>query len=365
MNELELTRRSIVIAEEAAHWVVALADADEQTRKAFAAWLRLSPEHIREFLAVAGIWGTLPDISSRPAAEELARLAAAQPNVVAMPGVPRNASKNTPAPASSRRRWMGRAAAVLVAAAAGAIFLILRPGEDPNLYTTGTGQQSSVTLPDGSLVTLNTRSTVRLAYSEEYRDLHLAEGEALFDVKKDATRPFRVMTGHAVIQAVGTQFNVRKDADEITVTVVEGAVDVTSSAPGATADALVDGLPATSGSPTSVRVKTGQQAQVKSGLVQAAMAATAVEGTMAWRQRRLVFDAVPLPEVIEEFNRYNDPPAVIDDKRLESMPISGVFRSNDRDSFLQFLSQMQLAESSTGPDGAIVLKGMPGDESIQ
>ena len=238
MNELELTRRSIVIAEEAAHWVVALADADEQTRKAFAAWLRLSPEHIREFLAVSGIWGTLPDISSRPAAEELARLAATQPNVVAMPGAPRNESKNTPAPASSRRRWMGRAAAVLVAAAAGAIFLILRPGEDPNLYTTGTGQQSSVTLPDGSLVTLNTRSTVRLAYSEEYRDLHLAEGEALFDVKKDATRPFRVMTGHAVIQAVGTQFNVRKDADEITVTVVEGAVDVTSSAPGATADAL-------------------------------------------------------------------------------------------------------------------------------
>ena len=365
MNECEWSRRSRAIAGEAAHWVVALADGDEQTRKAFAAWLRLSPEHIREFLAVAGIWGALPDISSRPAAEELARRAATQPNVVAMPGAARNESKRTPAPASSRRRWMGRAAAVLVAVAAGAFFLILRPGEDPNLYTTGTGQQSSVTLPDGSLVTLNTRSTVRRAYSEEYRDLHLAEGEALFDVKKDATRPFRVMTGQAVIQAVGTQFNVRKNADAVTVTVVEGAVDVTSSARGAAADALVDGRPATSDSPTSVRVWTGQQAQVKSGLVQAAMAAAAVEDALAWRQRRLVFDAVPLPEVIEEFNRYNDPPAVLDDKRLESMPISGVFRSNDRDSFLQFLSQMQLAESSTGPDGAIVLKGMPGDESRQ
>ena len=363
MNEPELTRRSIVIAEEAAHWVVALADADEQSRRAFAAWLRLSPEHIREFLAVAGIWGMLPGISSRPTAEEVVRLAVTQPNVVAMPDAPRNESKNTPAPASSRRRWMGRAAAVLVAVAAGAIFLLLRSGEDPVLYTTGIGQQSSVTLPDGSLVTLNTRSIVRLAYSQEYRDLHLVEGEALFEVKKDDARPFRVMTGQAVIRAVGTQFNVRKDADVITVTVLEGAVDVISSGPGAAADAVVDGLAARSDSPASLQVSTGEQAQVKAGLVRAAMAAAAVEDTIAWRQRRLVFDAVPLPEVIEEFNRYNDPPAQIDDERLESVPISGVFVSNDRDSFLQFLSQMQLAESSTDPDGVIVLKGVPGDES--
>ena len=364
MGDVEVSKRMNTIAEEAAHWVVALADGDERSRKAFAAWLRLSPEHIKEFLAVAGIWYTLPDISSQPEAEELAHLVAMQPNVVAMPDAAENESKRTPAIASSPR-WLGRAAAVLVAAAACVIFLILPRGEDPNLYTTGIGQQSSVPLPDGSLVTLNTQSTVQLAYSQEYRDLHLVEGEALFDVKKDATRPFRVMTTQAVIRAVGTKFNVRKDPDTVKVTVLEGTVDVAPSVGLATVDVLVDGRPARSDAPTAVRVGSGQQAQVQSGVVRSATAVAAVEDAIAWRQRRLVFDAVSLAEVIEEFNRYNDPPALIEDKTLESVPISGVFRSNDRDSFLQFLSQMQLAEYSTDSDGTIILKSKRGNESVQ
>ena len=85
---------------------------------------------------------------------------------------------------------MARAAAVLVAAAAGAIFLILSPGKDPNLYTTEIGEQSSVPLQDGSLVMLNTRSAMRVAYSEEYRDVHLSDGEALFDVARESGRHF-------------------------------------------------------------------------------------------------------------------------------------------------------------------------------
>ena len=381
MNEEKSSRRGDIIAQEAADWLVALADADAQTRKAFAAWLRLSPEHVKEFLCVSAIWGMLPELSSQPSIEELVGAAATEPNVVALPDrdqsearrtrtrtptrKPRREPRSTPGRSSSRARWMGRAAGLLVAVAVGAILLISPPAEDPDLYATVTGEQSSIPLPDGSLVTLNTRSMMRIAYSDEYRDVHLGDGEALFDVAKDTGRPFRVITEQAVIEAVGTQFSVRKGIDEVTVTVVEGLVEVSRKAGGAKAEMLVDGEPYAERSSQPVRLEVGQQAQVKSGVAKPVVVDVSVEKAIAWRQHRLVFEALPLKHVIEEFNRYNDPPTAIEDKELESLPISGVFRSIDRDSFLQFLAQMQLAESSTRADGTIVLRGMSGDTPSQ
>lgn len=365
MNEGKASRRGDVIAEEAADWLVALADADAQVRKAFAAWLRESPEHVREFLSVSAIWGMLPELSSQPSIEELVRAAATEPNVMALPDRDRPEARTTPGRTSSRARWMGRAAGLLVAVAVGAILLISPPAEDPNLHATVTGEQSSVPLPDGSLVTLNTRSMMRVAYSDEYRDVHLGDGEALFDVVRDTRRPFRVITEQAVIEAVGTQFNVRKGIGEVTVTVVEGTVDVLPKAGGATAEVLVGGEPNARHSSQPVRLEVGQQARVKSGVGKPVVADASVEKAIAWRQHRLVFESLPLKHVIEEFNRYNEPPTVIADKELESLPISGVFRSIDRDSFLQFLSQMQLAEHSTRADGTVVLRGMSGDGPSQ
>ena len=381
MNEGRSSRRGDIIAQEAADWLIALVDADEQTRKAFAGWLRLSPEHVKEFLSVSAIWGMLPELSSQPSIEELVGAAAMEPNVVALPDRARSEARRrprreprrkrrrtpsrTPGRTSSRAGWMGRAAGLLVAVAVGAILLISPPAEDPNLYATVTGEQSTVPLPDGSLVTLNTRSMMRVAYSDEYRDVHLGDGEALFDVARDTRRPFRVITEQAVIEAVGTQFSVRKGIDEVTVTVVEGLVEVSRKAGGAKAEVLVDGQPYAERSSQPVRLEVGQQAQVKSGVAKPVVVDVSVEKAIAWRQHRLVFEALPLKHVIEEFNRYNDPPTAIEDKELESLPISGVFRSIDRDSFLQFLSQMQLAESSTRADGTIVLRGMSGDTPSQ
>ena len=376
MNQARSSRRGDIIAQEAADWLVGLADADEQTSKAFAAWLRLSPEHVKEFLSVSAVWGMLPELSSQPSIEELVARAATEPNVVELP-VPGRAAPvrdgvrgrdghpsettRTPGRRRSRALWMGCAAGLLVAVALGTILSVPRPAEEPNLYATVTGEQSSIPLPDGSLVTLNTRSTMRVRYSDAYRDVHLGDGEALFDVAKDTRRPFRVITEQAVIEAVGTRFNVRKGIDAVTVVVVEGLVEVTRKARGGEAEVLVDGEPYAERSSQPVRLEVGQQALVKSGVAKPVVADVSVETAIAWREHRLVFEALPLKDVIEEFNRYNDPPTAIEDKELESLPISGVFRSIDRDSFLQFLSQMQLAESSTRADGSIVLNRISGD----
>ena len=355
MNE---DKRSELLAAEAADWVIALRNADRPTKRAFAAWLRVSPEHIKEFLSVSAVWSTLPKLTSQPLPEELVRMATAQSNVVAMQRSERPSFNQRPRQDRSRHGWFGRAAAILVLVTA-TILLIFAPTEDLHFHTTATGQQSAVSLPDGSLVTLNTRSKIRVAYSETYREIHLIEGEALFEAAKDWSKPFRVITEQAVIEAVGTEFNVRADADAVTVTVVEGVVEMlfTNAAAGSDGQGQVD----EPGSPPAVRLEFGQQARVRSGADEAMVADAAVERAISWRDQRLIFEALPLKQVIEEFNRYNEPPAIIADKELESLPISGVFESNDRQSFLQFLAQMKLAESSRRADGTIVL-GAPDEE---
>ena len=355
-------RRNELFAAEAADWVIALRDADHQTRRAFAAWLRTSPEHIREFLAVSAIWGTVPYVPSQPTAEELVQLAQAQSNVVSMPQAAPSALGETPGRKVARHRWSGGGAAVLVLAfTAAAILRYLPLPQDRNLHATGTGEQASVPLPDGSMVTLNTRSTIRIAYSAQHRDIHLSNGEALFDVVEDAARPFRVMVEQAVIEAVGTQFNVRTNAEKVTVTVVEGIVEVSTMNHGAGASIRPDGPFEAALLPSKVRIRGGQQVSLHSGSGAAKVIDTAVKKVIAWREHRLIFDDVPLEQVIEEFNRYNDPLVVIEDQELKSLPISGVFLSNDRESFLEFLSEMNLAAFAEREDRTIALTGTTND----
>ena len=356
---MKRSNRNELIAAEAADWMVALADADHRARGEFADWLRASPETLREFLAVAVIWRTLPDVTSQPSVEELVRLAARQGNVIDMPDAARIVTSRTPKPKTFRRHWLGRAVSVAIVLAV--IGLNLPFTDDPDQYATLIGEQSSVPLPDGSMVNLNTRSSMRVAYSDDYRDIYLDDGEALFDVAENVERPFRVITEQVMIVATGTQFNVRKEEDEVTVTVVEGGVDVTSMRGDREAFTEIDGSAGAAESGISVRLEVGQQARIRSGSGEAEVVDAAVEKAIAWREHRLVFEAVPLEQVIEEFNRYNDPPTLIEDDQLRSLAISGIFRSDDRESFLQFLHQMGLADSVERPDGAIVLTNAKND----
>lgn len=396
MNHDTPSKRSDMIAEEAAEYFVALQTPDATTKAEFIDWLKVSPEHVNEFLAVAALWDTLPNASAQPSPEELIQLAAGDQNVVALgqaqgedwSGVPDSRTgrldqqdadgeldqhgwrrsrtrvgkggRVLQRARSPRRLWTAAASIVLTIAAGAALYI---QNTAPEGYATALGEQRSVQLEDGSLVTLNTQSSVRVDYSDAFRVIHLTEGEALFEVAKDPARPFRVIASSAVIQAVGTQFNVRSIAEDVTVTVVEGIVDVSAKPPrnpSGQVGRLPDADESEPGAPViePVRLTVGQQARLQPGSGKVAVIEVpAVEKAIAWQQRRLVFEHLSLKEVIDEFNRYNDPPIVIDDPELRSLPISGVFRSNDRESFVQFLSQMQLAESHTRADGTIVLRG--------
>ena len=91
------------------------------------------------------------------------------------------------------------------------------------------GQRSKVKLPDGSIVNLNSQSTLIFPkeFSDTIRQVELS-GEAFFDVVRDESKPFIVKTNNLETKVLGTTFNVRafSDESEINVSLVTGKVMV-------------------------------------------------------------------------------------------------------------------------------------------
>lgn len=99
------------------------------------------------------------------------------------------------------------------------------------------GQKSTIILSDGSVVTLNADS--KLIYKERFDDKErrvILEGEAFFDVSKDASRPFIIETKQITTRVLGTSFNIRAypGADEVKVAVASGKVSIKKSYLGST-----------------------------------------------------------------------------------------------------------------------------------
>ena len=169
--------------------------------------------------------------------------------------------------------------------------------------------------------------------SKSVREVDLIDGQALFHVAKDLTRPFIVRSGTAKVRAVGTQFDVYRKGSGTIVTVVEGRVAVLAAAP-----------PLESAPAASSFLAAGDQITVPTDSTSSKVALkpirTDVAAATAWVQKRLIFEETPLSKVVEEFNRYNTRRLVIVDPQLQSVEISGVYSASDPDSLLGFLRSL-------------------------
>jgi transmembrane sensor len=208
-------------------------------------------------------------------------------------------------------------------------------------YATEIGEQRSITLEDGSSVTLNSRSRIKLRFTAGERAVELIEGQALFTVAKDSARPFVVSTGDTRVRAVGTQFDVYRKRTGTVVTVVEGRVAVARNL-GVVKPAAHAPLPSSEDGPRvgpgELLLAAGEQLRVTAAAIEPPKAANIAHAT-AWTDKRLVFESTPLREVVEEFNRHNRQQLVIRDPELYDFHISGVFPSADSDRMVEFLRQ--------------------------
>lgn len=374
------------IIQEAAEWFVELnaGEADQRVRQKFDEWLRASPEHLKAFFALVPTWEEAVAVQSPESrsAEELVSWARGADKVVAFEpaNVAMGSATDMQKERGSTRAHRSRSAAGLraryLAAASVAILGVavtlfgLWYSYSPPVFSTQIGEQRSVTLADGSIVELNARSRIRVRFTTDVRTVELLEGQAIFRVSKDLQRPFVVASDATRIRAVGTEFDVHRRNSGTTVTVLEGRVAVW---PGTSDATSADRTPLTrspegqsSGrkletKPGETLLAVGQQLIIERN-TPATPTHADVASVTAWTRRQLVFEKAQLRDVAEEFNRYTARPLKLDDPRLESLIVSGVFSSTDPGSLLRFLrAQPDIDVVESGNEIHIRVKKVPGE----
>ncbi len=338
--------RRAVIAAEAAEWLRANRDEPEPSRQAaFVAWLKADPAHAQAYSDALRMNSMLHRAARPvPPVEELVALArTAQPSSVSDISAARSPARPAPPALASpsRRRWLYAVAAAAVPAAAllsmwmnsrhGQPPVAVQPGEH---FASGHGQLLAQTLADGSVLNLDTDTSVTVRYQHAVRRVEIEHGQVVFEVAHDPARPFQVTAGSAQVVAVGTRFDVYLQGESTVVTVVEGRVTV--------------GTPASQGS-TPLLVGAGEQVRVVKGELPAAPTAVDPARITAWLHRQISFRHEPLAQVAAEFNRYTTTPIQIESDALRELPVSGVFNVDDTDSMVAFLRSLQGARVEVTP----------------
>lgn len=267
---------------------------DKAVRVALDVWLARSDAHRRAYADVdrmARVADALP-----PDYEDLPATFKAEPLQPVRP---------------TRLRTIRRAGYAAVALAACLAFLFL-----PSLqlwmaadYSTGTAELRTITLEDGSTVSLDAGSAVAAQYGAARREVTLLSGRAFFEVVPAADRPFVVVAEDVTVTVTGTAFDVGRSGDAVSVAVQSGTVEVATARIKGMAVSLVRG------ERLSVDRKSDQMA--KSDIDPADVA--------AWRERRLIVDKATLAEVVDELGRHYAGVVMLPDRGLAERRVSGVF----------------------------------------
>lgn len=320
MNNVYQLPNQDKLLEEASEWIARLdrgLSADEESL--LGEWLAIDVAHGKMLMDIAALWDKM---------ESLSRLSHLFPQPIE----------------HSRKRWPVAVAASLFVALFIALFALnnnawngfgqttAEIAQAPQVFQTGTGEQSTITLPDGSLLTLNTNSVVRYDYSKQQRALYLERGEVHVQVAHDKRRPFNAYVGERFVQAVGTAFNLEITEDQtVELIVTEGKVLV--------------------GAHRSVAVKKQDEASPKvlsagqqlllgdAGNNAVKLEPEEIDVKLSWQKGNLIFRGESLASAIAEIERYTTVEFVIVDESLKQVRVAGLFKAGDVDGLLQTLQQ--------------------------
>jgi transmembrane sensor len=234
--------------------------------------------------------------------------------------------ESRPPAARLRARWPFAIAASLAMMALATV-LAWQSNVFAPTYRTPVGGFAQVPMTDGSRVTLNTDTEVRMSVTDTERSVKLERGEAFFEVARDSSRPFIVYAGTRRVMAVGTQFSVRRMGEDIRVVVTEGAVRMEEAA-----------SPQRSVIPADTLLEAGGVARADGkGIVVQSRPLEEVREALSWRAGLVIFRDVDLTEAVAEFNRYNAQKIVIQDPVLAAIRLSGKFKATNADAFVRLL----------------------------
>ncbi|OAI08984.1 iron dicitrate transport regulator FecR [Methylomonas methanica] len=307
MNQASLAHRE-TLQQQAVAWHARLTSGavDDSVLSEFDRWRRQGPEHQQAYRDVEALWQQLP----------LPLLADRQ--------------RRRALVAKQRRAVLARRG--LSVAAAASLLLAVMAGFYPDYlqhpladYRTRIGEQTSITLADGSIAHLNTDTAIDVSINGNERRIELLRGEAEFDVAHDADKPFRVATGATTTEALGTRFIVRYDGKAGAVTLLQGRVRSSRpSAQGAQTD--------------SAALQAGQQLAFTADRLGTPQTAE-LSNADAWRRGRLLMNFVPLKQVIAEINRYRRSQIRLLDDKLAEREVNIAIDIKQTDAWLKALQQ--------------------------
>jgi transmembrane sensor len=295
------------------------------TEEGFQRWLQEDPLHRIAFQRVTEEW------------DEADRLKRYTDVVIRVPARARSAR-----PRTRVRKPLLAVAALFALLVAGAVFHYF----SAVAVATGVNELRVVTLDDGSRIHLNTLTRITVDFSRAQRRVTLDSGEALFEVARRPDWPFVVAAGNRQVRALGTAFLIRREADRLAVTLVEGKVEVrqVSSASSRLAE-------------TQAVLAPGERVTFLAHAAAPKRDRPELDRLMAWQQGKVAMDDLTLAAAVAEMNRYSSKRLILEAPQPQELRISGVFIAGQSMSFARALAQsydLQIMEQGD----SIVLSGI-------
>ncbi|OZA92222.1 MAG: iron dicitrate transport regulator FecR [Azorhizobium sp. 39-67-5] len=313
--------RSSDADQRAAEWVARLdgRPLDDAEREAFRRWLEAHPDHRPAFDEAHRAWRSLDLLRADP-----------------------GPLRSVPRPTARKRVSRAGIAGIVSVLVLGLLGLRYQIG-DPWIafaadWRTEPGQVRQVELDDGSVVDLGPDSALALHFSASERRVTLLAGEAFFQAAPRVgteRRPFLVDAANGTTTALGTQFLVEERGGGARITAVEHRIEVALHTPDQATQSAV--------------LSPGDTVQyhLHGGLGR--VDTVDVEQVTAWRKGFLVFDSVPLEEVVRQLNRYRRGRIIVANPQLAQRRVSGVFATRDLNDVIRTITAELGANASSLP----------------
>lgn len=296
---------------EAAAWIVRLTSGEARTHDAdaFRRWRGQSAAHERAFQETARLWKEVGRAAAPPARKA---------------GLTRRAVLSG-----------GLAASGLIAAAGLSELGYLPPLDALTAdHATAVGQLEVVTLPDGSVATLDGGSAIALDFTEAERRLVLRAGAAVFEVRPEAERPFVVAAANGESETRSGSFAVEHGPAEVNVDCLRGEIAV----------ACLD----------TIRLGAGEGVRYGAGGISDVTTADA-ETSASWRKGLLTFRNRTVADVVSDLNRHRRGRVVVADRAAGARRITGVFHLRRPEEILSHLETTLHLRRVDMPGGIVLL----------
>lgn len=315
--------RDEAIRAEARHWIVAVSE-DPSCEPGSQAWRAADPRHEAAWREADAVWRRSAELTALERADWRAEIDAAS-----APGWRRH------------RGWAVAASMALVIG--GTIYARSLPDLKAE---TAIAETRKLALADGSQVTLSGKSGVAVRFESGSRRVVLDHGQVFFEVAHDRQRPFTVVAGGAEIRVTGTKFDVRKDGDDVRVTVLDGRVELRKAGM----------LPILTPRQPDRVLTAGLRSELAPGAAHFSPESQTPIPAGDWRSGRLFYKEAPLADIVADLDRYSPSPIRVEDPAVARLKVTTSFRVGQIAPFLESLPASLPVRLTRAADGAVLIE---------